>query len=222
MSAGRAPRLRVLGSLVLTVLLMSTGCSAEQTSEPVVTPMPSDKASASGTARPQTSDSAVGSAPASAPEAETTGGNGTKTVDPVTRPSATKATIRANERVKGSAEAARGVNVRLVGLEPVQITEGAPGDILGPALSVTLEVQNTSSRSVDVSTVEITLLDSREQVASAMTGTRFSPFTGVVGAGSTARGVYLFRIDPDVRQPVTVQVWLKPGTRPIEMVGDAP
>lgn len=222
MSGGCTSRFRGLGALVLTTVLLLTGCSGEKTSAPVSTPMSSPNSSVSGTGRPQSSISPTSSGSASEPLAEATTSTVSKKVDPVTRPSATRATIRAKESVKASAEAAQGVNVRLVGLQPVQITEGAPGDILGPGLSVTLEVSNRSSASVDVSAVEITLLDSGKQVASAMTGPPFSPFTGVVGAGSTAKGVYLFRIDSNVRKPVTVQVWLKPGTRPIEMVGDAP
>jgi hypothetical protein len=84
-----------------------------------------------------------------------------------------------------------------------------PGEVAGSALAITIDVTNTGSNSADLSTVVVTLLDSDDAPGSEMTTKPSDPVTGKVGAGKTARGVYVFTVPKNKRSPITVPISVK-------------
>ncbi len=98
------------------------------------------------------------------------------------------------------------IAVSLKSIKSTKVTGHGPGEISGPALVVTVVVKNGSSSRVSVDSAIVTLIDSKGNVGTPMTGSPARPFTGSVAAGDSATGVYVFQIGTKVRNPIRVSV----------------
>jgi hypothetical protein len=104
------------------------------------------------------------------------------------------------------AKTGTGLTAKVVSIKAATAKAQLPGEVAGPALVVTVDLTNTGSKSADLSAVVVTLLDSDEAPGSEMTTKPADPLTGKVGAGKTARGVYVFTVPKNKRSPITVTV----------------
>lgn len=99
---------------------------------------------------------------------------------------------------------------------------GMPGEFAGPAVAVTVELNNRSASDVDLSTVTVTMTDAAGNPTVALSVAPADPFAGTLRRGQSAKGVYLFAVAPERRSPVTVELSFV-GSGPIaQFVGDAP
>lgn len=98
------------------------------------------------------------------------------------------------------------VSARITSVEAVQGTATLPGEISGPAVRVTIRIDNGSADTIGVDTVTVALADAAGDPASSISAQDATPLNGVVLPGEAASGTYLFTVPTDQRNPVTVTV----------------
>lgn len=118
-------------------------------------------------------------------------------------------------------EAPGDVTVSLVLIESVQGIGAAPGETSGPAIRVTVRIENRSDAPLPASYVAVNayLGDDRSPAAPVMQPGG-SPFDGEVAAGQTAEGVYLFSVPADDRSDVRIGVDYQAGMPTVVFAGD--
>ena len=178
------------------LLWLATGCSAdpqpEQTSPPLTTVTAAPPASP-----PSPAPATTRASPTSPVES---------TIAP--RPEQSKPPVNLDQ----PSSTGTGLRVQLISVSAVEADAQIPGEIAGPALAITIEVSNTGSRSADLSAVAVTVLNSDEAPGAEMTAAPAQPLSGRVAAKAKSRGIYVFRVPPDKRRPITVTI----------TIGDAP
>jgi hypothetical protein len=93
----------------------------------------------------------------------------------------------------------------------IQGTGTGPGNISGPALRVTVRLDNGTSAPMALGGVAVELTYGPDAVpASPLDDPASAPFTGLVDAGRSATGVYVFTV-PAGRQDVAVSVEYQAG-----------
>ena len=105
-----------------------------------------------------------------------------------------------------TAELEGGVNVTISEVETLDVEAKTPGEIAGPAVAVTLTVENTSDEAVDLSTAMISINGSKGSFGQATTSEPYSPFLGSVEPGGTSSGIYVFRLPAEERDSLEVTV----------------
>jgi hypothetical protein len=74
---------------------------------------------------------------------------------------------------------------------------------------------------VDLSAVVVTLLDSEEAPGIEMSARPADPLSGALRPGKSTKGVYVFTVDKDRRNPITVNVTLAGAAPVLLFKGDA-
>ena len=121
------------------------------------------------------------------------------------------------------ARAGNGVVATLPALEDIQGTAVGPGNIAGPALRVTVRIENGTGSAVSLSGVAVNLYHGPDRVpASPLEDPSQRPFVGTVEPGETADGVYVFTVPADARGSVTVEVGYEAGAPLLVFTGTAP
>jgi hypothetical protein len=104
------------------------------------------------------------------------------------------------------------VTVSLQGIEAIQGTATGPGDVGGPALRVTVRLENATVDPLDLLGVSVGMTYGDEHVPASPLGDPSAvSFAGTLEPGGTAEGVYVFRVPADARDAVTVSVGYQPG-----------
>jgi hypothetical protein len=111
-----------------------------------------------------------------------------------------------------TAAAGTGVTARLTAIDSVQSKAGAPGQVAGPALRVTVRIKNGTNADFSLDGVAVNLSYGKDNTpGSPAEDSSSSPFTGTLPAGDEAEGVYVFSVPKDSRDVVTVEVGYQPG-----------
>lgn len=105
-----------------------------------------------------------------------------------------------------TAELEGGVNVTVSEVEALDVTATTPGEIAGPAVALTLTVENTSDEPIDLSTAMVSVTGSKDSLGQPTTSEPYSPFSGSVEPGKTSSGIYVFRLPADERDSLEVTV----------------
>jgi hypothetical protein len=115
-----------------------------------------------------------------------------------------------------------GVTGTVVSLEAIDGTGRGPGNIAGPALRVTVRITNgtTAPQSVGAVAVDMTY-GTDHRPASPLDDPSEKPFSGMVGPGDSAVGVYVFTVPADDRSVVTVSVGYQAGAPFMVFTGSA-
>lgn len=210
-AALRTPALYVAGLIVGAGLL--SACAADEATE-TRAPSPSGAAVTAEPAGAVPSDSVTAPTepaqepkPQAAPPVEQTavsppGGAGN--LEPVPTVAVTTLPPVALDQTSAVSDA---VVIRLAGLEAVQVTGRGPGQLSGPGLAVTVEVDNDGGNDLDVAGLAVSLAyDDTE--AGPVDGPPAAPVTGAVAAGTTVTGTYVFLVPEQGRAEVVVRVGL--------------
>ncbi|GAB2691644.1 hypothetical protein [Thalassiella azotivora] len=112
-----------------------------------------------------------------------------------------------------AADLGDGLTVRVAQVSSVQVRGQGPGELSGPAVAVTVQVDNASSVPLDVPGVTVTLAygDTEATPSSAEPA---APAVGPVPAGGSVTGTYVFLVPEEQRSSVLVRVGLA-GSRPV-------
>jgi len=113
--------------------------------------------------------------------------------------------------LKAEATSAPGVTARLARIDSVQATASLPGEIGGPALAITVKVQNQTGKKLDLALGVVNAYYGPERTpAVSVASDGEVPFPASVADGESAKGVYVFQI-PEEARPVRVELDLGNG-----------
>ena len=184
----------VLVLLVVVVLLLNRGDGESTASDRD----PADTTSATSSA--PSSSSAATTAPA-APTTEAPAG------DPAQLPPSLPAVP-----LQAQAAVGDGVTATLPSIEAIQGSATGPGNVSGPALRVTVRIENGTGAAVSLDGVAVNMYYGADLTpASPLEDRSQQPFSGSVAPGASADGVYVFTIPADARDAVTVEVGYRAG-----------
>ena len=104
------------------------------------------------------------------------------------------------------------VVVTLPAIEAIEGTAVGPGNIAGPALRVTVRVENGTAEPLALGGVAVNLAHGPDRTpASPLDDPSRRPFATMVEPGESAEGVYVFTVPADERDQVTVEVGYEAG-----------
>ncbi|EXJ53240.1 MULTISPECIES: DUF4352 domain-containing protein [unclassified Microbacterium] len=106
-----------------------------------------------------------------------------------------------------TAEVPAGPGVRVTSIEAVEGEAVVPGEIAGPALRVTVEVDNTTADAIDLRTATVTLsYGDPLQPGNPISKPAGAAFPDSVEPGQTASGTFVFEVPKDQRDRVQIAV----------------
>jgi hypothetical protein len=112
----------------------------------------------------------------------------------------------------GAAAVGNGIVATLPKIEAIEGTAVGPGNIAGPALRVTVRVENGTAEAVSLDGVAVNMSYGPERTpASPLDDPSRRPFGGMVAAGQSAEAIYVFSIPAGDRDAVTVEVGYQAG-----------
>ncbi|GAA1855399.1 hypothetical protein ACFFOM_11090 [Microlunatus capsulatus] len=114
-------------------------------------------------------------------------------------------------RLDAPGEAADDVVVRLASVRAVEATASGPGEVAGPALAVTVSIENGTTAELDLGSAVVNLADAKGAPGSLMSADPARPLPTRAAAGQTVDGVYVFTVAEGRRDPVTVEVGVTPS-----------
>lgn len=197
---------------------LSTGHVQPASSAPSVTAVvPSGPTSGASSGGPSTSAASTG-APASTsatPDDNSTmtnnsvpttpvpvvgGGNIDQTVSEV------PVTTRAQVSLTAMAAYGTGVAAALVKISSLKTTPQLPGEIAGPGVAITVRITNSSTKTIDLSSVLVDVQDAAGTPSIPMTGAPAEPLRGPLAPGAAASGVYVFTLSTDFKGDAHIAV----------------
>lgn len=195
---GGVPPFVALAAAVFVSLALLTGCTAPggDAAEPTSTKQP---------------DAPARSTPVPAPD----GGTIDDVIEPAPEPETVEADLDEVAEIDGD------VKISASKVAEIDVTAQTPGEIAGPALAVTVRIENDSKADLDVETVMVTLIDSAGAVGVPTTAEPARPFTGTIPPGSDAEGVYVFLVPEGTRDPIELTIAYSAGVPVVLLVGDA-
>ena len=247
-TAGRAAVAFLLGS----ALLLTTAACSSSDSEPAASASISASASvAAGSSASSTSggpgeatqiaDATDASTPPTVPSdgapasAAGPAADPTTTVAPVSTAGPVPSTGDINQEVPavelttntpvpldGTADFGGSVTATLTEVSAVDATARVPGEISGPALAVTVQIQNSSADPIGLDNVTVNLDTKDGSPASPLTTEPAAPLSGVLLPGETRSGVYVFTVPAESRAGVGITVLYSTGAPIVLFQGDAP
>lgn len=121
-----------------------------------------------------------------------------------------------------TAAVGNGITASIASITGVTAEGGEPGDIAGPALRVTVRLDNGTAESVSLDGVVVNAYYGADRVpGSPVSDPAEAPFTGTVQPGATAEGVYVFRVPEAYRDLVTIEVGYQAGAPLLVFTGSA-
>jgi hypothetical protein len=179
------------------VLLAVAGCVPARD-----TPAPAQSTSAGGTA---SASATATETPTSTSVPSPTASGGTVNPAPAPAPGAGTLPTKAPVALDQTADFGTGVVVRLDGIDKIVAQAQGPGEVTGPALAFRVAVTNSSSAAVDLGAFIVNLTDAKGGPGILMLGAPAAPLTGMLAAGATATGTYVFAVGTDADSTVRLE-----------------
>lgn len=189
---------RARASAVAIVLVIGAGVTA-CTDDP-----------SSGSAGSDSSSPPAGTA-APAPS----GGRVDQTVAPSRPPKSVDADL--DEPAKASDD----VTVQIAKVASIKAKAQGPGEVGGPAVAITIKIENDGSKAFDTSLLSVNVTDAKGLPGSGMIGPPAKWIKGSVKPGGQAQGVYVFSVPERNRNPIEVSVSVNPGMPTVVFSGKA-
>ncbi|UQX89355.1 hypothetical protein M6D93_04960 [Jatrophihabitans telluris] len=196
----------VLGALVLTGALSacsgshknaagSTGATTAGAQSSSSTGATTAGASRTGTASASSSASATVS---TAPGTKVTSGSVNQTVP--AKSLETKSAVS----LSSPANFGNGVTAKVSEVKTITAKAQGPGEVSGPATEFVLSMTNGTNKTLDLSSVTVTVLDKAGTPFQQMIGSPSKPLSGHAAAGASARGTYVFAQPASFKNPITI------------------
>lgn len=128
------------------------------------------------------------------------GGSTQETVAPV-EPGPTQ-----DAELGSTADLEGGVSIAVTEVQSLDVTANTPGEIAGPAVSLTISVENSSDADIDLSTTMVSVTGAAGSYGQATTSEPYSPFLGSLSPGAEASAVYVFRLPAEEHGSLQVSV----------------
>ncbi|MET4637646.1 DUF4352 domain-containing protein [Mycetocola sp. 2940] len=202
---GGIPEFAALAVAVVVSLSVLTGCTTSGAPEAGPTSSPTSEPSTDATPEP------ARTTPVPAPD----GGTIEDIIEPAPEPEQIKADL-GDVAVLDS-----DVTISAPDVAEIDVEAHTPGETAGPALAVTIRIENDSAADLDVETVMVTLLDAAGAAASPTTADPARPFAGSIPPGGSADGVYVFLVPEGARDPIELTIAYSAGVPVVLLVGDA-
>lgn len=120
------------------------------------------------------------------------------------------------------AEVTADLVARVSKVDPVQGQAVLPGEVSGPALSVTVEIDNRTTSNIDLTSAVVTMYYGADGLgANPISQPAGQAFPSVVDAGRTATGVFVFEVPNDQRDNIRIEVDLSVGDPIVVFEGSA-
>jgi hypothetical protein len=121
-----------------------------------------------------------------------------------------------------AAAVGNGIVATLPKIEAIQGTAVGPGNIAGPALRVTVRIENGTAEAVSLDGVAVNMAYGPERTpASPLDDPSRRPFGGMVAAGESAEAIYVFSVPTSARASVTIEVGYQAGAPLLLFTGAA-
>ncbi len=216
---------RRLSTAAVVTLLLVGGASCSKSEQP---PAPGATSAPTAGATGSVSPAPTAAVPTTAAPGPSGSASPTSTLPPAATtpvpppsPGTTEETVSAKPEVTKKpvkldkpSDAGGGVQVRISAVKAITAKAQLPGEVAGPAVSLTLVVKNGSDQAVNLDTVVVTLLNSDQAPGIEMTAKPAAPFSGTLKAGKSTTGVYVFTVGRSLRNPISVNVTLN-GEAPV-------
>jgi hypothetical protein len=98
------------------------------------------------------------------------------------------------------------ITARLADVKAIDAQAKVPGEISGPAVAITVEIDNASPNAVGLDSVSVDVQGAGGVPTSPITTDPASPLSGVLMPGDKKSGVYVFSVPADSRSDVSVTV----------------
>lgn len=211
----------VVAAVVLAVVLTNRR-DAGGTTPGGLTSSPGTPSSSGTTSPSAASPMATGTEPVPTPTTEVPSpslppatASGPPTVVPTRVTTSTRAPLREKADVDD------GVVVRVSRIESVDGEAQGPGEVAGPALRVSVEVENSSGEDVAMDLALTNLYYGRDRTpASTLSGPGARPLPGRLASGKKASGRYVFGVPAKGRNPLVVEFSLQADRPTILFEGD--
>ena len=201
----------VAAALLAVALVAGRGGTEPAGSGPSAATAPAE---ATGTGEPT---APAGPSPSVPPAPSPTGDPAALTGDPAELPPSLPAVA-----LDATAAVGDGVTGSLQSLDAVEGTATGPGNVAGPALRVTVRLENGTAGPVSLDGAVVTMAHGAAQTpASPLDDPSAAPLSGVLEPGDSAVGVYVFTVAEDAREAVTVSVGYRPGAPYLVFTGAA-
>lgn len=216
-TSGGIPKFAALAMAAIVSLAALTGCTAPGEVGPTSSPAAGPSAEATPSATPEPSESPavpeppVRTTPVPAPD----GGTINDVIEPGPEPEQVQADLDDVAEIDGD------VKISAADVAEIEVEAHTPGETAGPALAVTIRIQNDSDADLDVETVMVTLIDSAGAAAVPTTSDPAKPFIGSIPPGGSADGVYVFLVPDDARDRIELTIAYSAGVPVVLLVGDA-
>jgi hypothetical protein len=118
---------------------------------------------------------------------------------------------------------AEDVTARVARLEAVEGAALGPGQVAGPALRITLELDNGTAEAIPLNAANVQLYYGRDAVpGEPLSGPGVREFSGTLAPGDTATGVYVIAVPVDQRDVVQITFGYEPAGTIVAFEGSAP
>jgi hypothetical protein len=115
-----------------------------------------------------------------------------------------------------------GVRARIVALQATDAVGRLPGERSGPAVLVTVEVENASAETINLDLVVVDLSTGEGVPANLIADPEQVPLQGELPPGETREGAYLFTMPLEDRDDVRVSVAYSADAPTVVFAGGAP
>lgn len=99
-----------------------------------------------------------------------------------------------------------GVTVTLEEVEEVDVEARVAGEIGGPAVAVTVTVDNDTTEELDPTLITVTASGADDTPLTSVFNEPADPFVEPVSVGSSDSAVYVFHLSEDAERPITITV----------------
>lgn len=98
------------------------------------------------------------------------------------------------------------VTISILSAKLADVKATTPGEVQGPAIEATVQVQNGTAKPIDLGSTVVMLTESSGAPGQPTTSKPAQPFTQQLAPGASMSGVYVFRVPANGYNPIQISV----------------
>ena len=171
---------------------------------------------------PAASTAGIGSAALAKEAAERPAATAGEPADSVSALAPPNALVAEPVGVAETASFGDGVTARLSSVRSLEAKASLPGETSGPAVALDLSISNGSPATIELASITVDLVDSRGMSSILIHSEPPTELSGSLSAGATAKGTYVYRLDPEMRDNASITVKYSSVTPLVTFQGSLP